>query len=537
LNGTGAASAMTMLPRDMLARCARNLPQKIAYCCGDDQRTWQQMHERSNALASALQALGVRKGDTVSILGKESLAIYEHFFACMKIGAIRVGVNWRYANPEILHVLRDSSTKLLLVESGCLDLKPLREDIEALGIRLIGYGGNHDLSLDYETLLSGVASPSPLLPQLTEDDDLLISYTSGTTGNSKGVLLSHGAVANSIVQSLISRGYAPDDVWYMPAQSAWIVVVMGMFGLGNGMTHVISKGVFDAARFLRDVEKWRVTTAVLPPVMFSRVIEEYKSGSYDVSSIRVLSFGSAPSSPKLIRDAHATFGCELHQAYGMTENAGCWATCLTPADYHYALAHEPALLASVGRVGIMCEVSIRDGGGKPVPAGVAGEVWLKSATLMKGYMNLPEQTAEVLRDGWLSSNDIGRIDERGYLYLLDRKKFMIITGGVNVFPAAVEAAVIEHPAVEEVAVLGIPCAEWGEAVVAVVKRKAGIKPPDIEELSSFCQQRLSKVESPKHFLFMDELPRTSTGKLQKHMLREWLLANTHLLPWEIEDQR
>ena len=157
-----------MLPRDMLARCASNFPQKIAYYCGDDKRTWRQMHERSNALASALQELGVRKGDAVSILGKESIEIYEHFFACMKIGAIRVGVNWRYAMPEVLHVLRDSSTKLLLVQADCMDMMAsLRRDIEALGVRLIGYGGKHDLPLDYETLLGKVASASPVLPPLS----------------------------------------------------------------------------------------------------------------------------------------------------------------------------------------------------------------------------------------------------------------------------------------------------------------------------------------------------------------------------------
>ncbi|MFH1869471.1 MAG: AMP-binding protein [Pseudomonadota bacterium] len=524
-----------MLPRDMLARCAGNYPQKVAYYCGDDQRTWRQMHERSNALASALQELGVRKGDVVSILGNESIDIYEHYFACMKIGAIRVGVNWRFAMSEILHVLRDSSTKVLFVQTNCIDMEPLWRDIEALGIRLIGYGGKHDLPLDYETLLSEVASASPTLPPLSEDDDLFISYTSGTTGHSKGAMLTHGAVAKSIFQSVINGGFSPGDIWYMPTQSAWITVVMGTFGLGNGMSQVISKGGFDPAQFLRDVSKLRVTTAVLPPVMLSRVIQEYKSGTYDFSSMRVLTFGSSPAAPKLIRDAYATFGCELNQPYAMTENAGCWVTCFPPADYRHALEHEPALLASVGRVGVMCEISIRDRDGKPVPVDVEGEVWIKSETIMKGYVNLPEQTAETLHDGWLSTNDIGRMDERGYLYLMDRKKFMIITGGVNVFPAAVEAVVIEHPAVDEVAVVGVPSPEWGEAVVGIVKLKDGITPPVVQELISFCQQRLGKVQSPKHFLFIDELPRTSTGKVQKHRVREWVFANVDLLPWKMDD--
>jgi len=520
----------------MIAGCAGHFPHKLAFCCGEDSRTWQQIDRRSDALASALQALGVKKGDTVSILGKESLEVYEHFFACMKIGAIRVGVNWRYSLPEILHVLRDSATKVLLLRADCAQLAPPREELAALGIKLVGYGAGHASSLDYETLLAKHVAEPPALPALTRDDDLLISYTSGTTGGSKGALISHGAVADSILQTVINRGFAPDDVWFMPAQSAWIVVIMAIYGLGNGMTNVISHDVFDAAQFLRDVARWRVTTAVLPPVMLSRVIQEYRRGGYDISSLRVISLGSSPSTPKLIRDAYETLGCELQQSYAMTENAGCWHVCLTSADYRHALAHAPELLKAAGRVGVLSELSIRDEAGKPLAVGSVGEVWIKSTTLMKAYVNLPAETAEALRDGWLRTNDIGRLDENGYLFLLDRKKFMIITGGVNVFPSAVEAVIIEHPSIEEVAVLGVPSDEWGEAVLAVAKLKKGAKALDNAELLAFCRQRLAKVECPKHCIFVDELPRTSTGKLQKHVLRDWLLANPDLLPWSVEEQ-
>jgi acyl-CoA synthetase (AMP-forming)/AMP-acid ligase II len=518
----------------MLARCAGNYPGKIAYYCGEDQRTWRQMHERSAALARAMQDLGMRKGDTVSILGRESLEIYEHFFACMKFGMVRVGVNWRYAPSEVMHVLRDSSTRLLLVQADCIDMLPPRADLQALGIKLIGYGGPHELPLDYETLLAGVASSAtatPNLPPLSAEDVLLISYTSGTTGNPKGAMLTHGAAGNSIIQSLINTGFSPDDVWYMPAPSAWVPVIMGVFGLGNAMSTVIPRGAFEAAQFLCDVARLRVTFVNLVPTMLHRILHEYKSGSYDFSSMRVLTYGSSPAPAKLVREVHATFGCEIKQVYAMTENTGCWITCFQFSDLRHALEHEPDLLASAGRVGVMCEISIRDAEGKSVKAGAQGEVWIKSGTIMKGYRNLPEQTAEVLRDGWLCTNDIGRVDDRGYLFLTDRKRFIIITGGVNVFPAGVESVAIEHPALEEVAVVGAPHPEWGEAVIAVAKLKPGVKVPEVRDLVSFCQQRLSKAESPKYFLFTDELPRTSTGKLQKHRVKEWVLAHAHLLPW------
>ena len=520
-----------MLPRDLIQRCADSFPEKAAYHCGGDTRTWRQMHQRSGALAAALQALGLRQGDTVSIFGRESIEIYEHFFACMKSGAVRVGVNWRYAPPEVLHVLRDSATRVLFVQAACTGLLPPRAEVEALGIRLIGYGGRHDLALDYETLLSAAASSNPVLPPLSEDDVLLISYTSGTTGNPKGAMLTHGGAAASIIQSLINAGFSPDDVWYMPAPSAWVPVIMGVFGLGNGMSGVIPEGAFDAAQFLRDIGRFRVSFVNLVPTMLQRILQECRSGNYDLSSMRVLTYGSSPAAPGLIHAVHALFGCEVKQVYAMTENTGCWITCFQYSDYRHAVAQEPALLASAGRAGVLCEISIRDGEGNRVGAGVPGEVWIRSGTLMKGYRNLPAQTAEVLRDGWLCTNDIGHLDHRGYLFLTDRKKFMIITGGVNVFPSAVESVAIDHPAIEEVAVIGAPHPEWGEAVIGVVRLKPGAKPPDVRELISFCRQRLSKAESPKHFLFRDELPRTSTGKLQKHLVRQWVLANAHLLPW------
>ncbi|MCC6474801.1 MAG: AMP-binding protein [Burkholderiales bacterium] len=524
-----------MLPRDMLARCAGHFPDKPAYHCGERTRSWREMHARSSAFACALQSLGVHPGETVSVLGRESLEIYEHFFACMKAGAVRVGINWRYTPAEVLHVLRDSATRMLLVHSACLELLPPRAELEALGIRLIGYGGAHGLALDYESLLAQAGAATPDLPPISGDDVLLVSYTSGTTGHPKGAMLTHAGVAASILRSLINAGFSPDDVWYMPLSAAWVPVVMGVFGLGNGMTTVIADGAFDAAAFLRDIGRLRVSFVNVVSAMLQRIVQEGRSGRYDLSSMRVLTYGSSPAPAPLIREAWEMFGCEVKQPYAMTENAGCWITCLQHSDVLRAFQSEPGLLGSAGRVGVMCEISIRDGEGHAVAAGSAGEVWIRSATVMKGYRNLPGPTAEALRDGWLCTNDIGRLDERGYLYLTDRKKFMIISGGVNVFPAAVEAVAIEHPALEEVAVVGAPHPQWGEAVVAVATLRHGAPRPEASELLAFCRERLGKTVAPKHFLFRDELPRPSTGKLQKHLIRDWVRDNAHLLPWNRSD--
>lgn len=521
-----------MLPRDMIRRCARNLPNKAAYRCGERSATWRRMDERSDRFGAALQQLGHRPGQTVAILTLETIEVYEHFFACMKIGAPRVGLNTQYPWPEMIHVIKDSETRFLLVQGRCRHLLKGHEDELAwLGITLIGYGAEHGLAHDYETLLAAADKP-PAWPALTGDDLLLISYTSGTTGYPKGVMLTQDGGANCIIHSLISFGFGPDDVWYVPASSAWVVVMMSVFGLGNGMTTAIPDGAFQIQTWLGEVGRFRVTVGLLVPTMLQRAVAEVQANpGHDLSSLRLMMYGSSPATPKLIRDAKATFRVALMQTYAMTEATGGWISYLTDEDHQIALRDEPGLLKSVGRIGIHYDCSIRDDAGRPVPVGQSGEIWLRGNTLMKGYRNLPGPTAEAMVDGWLRTNDIGRLDERGYLYLMDRQKFMIITGAVNVFPTSVEAVLVEHPAVEEVAVVGVPHPEWGEAVVAVVVCRAGHAQASAADLIAFCDGRLSRPETPKHVVFVDALPKTSNAKVKKNDLKQRLSREAGLVPW------
>ena len=525
-----------MLARDLVKRCARNYPTKTAYLCGERSRSWREMDQRSDRFGVALQQLGHRAGEAVAILTQESIEVYEHFFACMKIAAPRVGLNTGYVWPEMLHVLKDSEVKFLLLDTRCRHLVAERlDELKALGITLIGYGAGHGLERDYESLLA-TADGEPHWPALAPDDILFVSYTSGTTGVPKGVMLTQEGGVNCILHSLISFGFGPDDVWYMPAASAWVVVILNAFGLGNGMTTVIPDGGYQLQAYLRDIERFRVTVGLLVPTMLQRAIVEIQTNPvYDLSSLRMVVYGSSPATPKLIRDARATLkGIKLLQAYAMTEATGGWISYLTDADHEHALREEIELLKSVGRIGIHYDCSIRDESGQPVPIGQSGEIWLRGNTLMKGYRNLPEATAEAMPDGWLRTNDIGRLDERGYLYLLDRQKFLIITGAVNVFPTTVEAILVEHPAVEEVAVVGVPHPEWGEAVVAVVVRKPSHRDVTVQELIDFCHGKLSRPETPKHVVFVDELPKTSNAKLKKGELKKWLSGGAVPLPWQLE---
>ncbi len=525
----------TLFPRELLRRCALNYPNKRAYVCGARAATWDDMHRRSDRFARALQDLGCRKGDTVSILSQETIEVYEHLFACAKIGAVRVGVNTLYAWPEMQHVLRDSGTKILLVDARCQAIVDEHlAELQALGIRLIGFNGPHRYPLDYETLLAQ-APGAPELPPLQDDDLLLYSYTSGTTGFPKGVMIKQVGVSNVILHCLASFGFSPDDVWYMPAASAWAVVIMNLFGLGNGMTTVIPDGGFHIVSYLKDIEKFRVTTSLIVPTMIQRALVEKQNHPYDLSSLRCLMYGSSPATPKLIRETREQLGVAMMQTYGQTETSGGWLTVLTETDHQLALSTEPGLLRSVGRVGLHYECSIRDEAGQALPPHTKGEIWLRGESVMAGYLNLPEATAEALPgDGWLRTNDIGMMDERGYLFLLDRQKFMIITGAVNVFPTTVEAVVSEHPGIQEVAVVGVPHPEWGEAVVAVAVRRAGHADLNASDVIRFCDGKLSRPETPKHVVFVPELLKTVNGKLRKNEIRAWLTdPQTGEIPWDM----
>jgi acyl-CoA synthetase (AMP-forming)/AMP-acid ligase II len=525
----------TLFVRDMVSRCARNYPNKPAYVCGDRKATWLDMDTRSDRFAKVLQDLGCGKGDTVSVLSQETIEVYEHLFACAKVGATRVGVNALYAWPEMHHVLKDSGTKVLLVDARCQALIDAhRVDIDALGIRLIGFNGSHRYPLDYETLIAQVQGEATW-PALDDQDLLLVSYTSGTTGYPKGVMITQVGVSNVILHCLASFGFSPDDTWYMPAASAWAVVIMNLFGLGNGMTTVVPDGVFQIRAYLKDVERFKVTTSLIVPTMIQRVLVEIENDRYDLSSMRCLMYGSSPATPKLIRETREKLGVAMMQTYGQTETSGGWLTVLTEEDHRLALSTEPGLLKSVGRVGLHYECSVRDDAGQPLPPNTRGEIWLRGESVMKGYLNLPEATAEALPgDGWLRTNDIGMVDERGYVYLLDRQKFMIITGAVNVFPTTVEAVLAEHPGVAEVAVVGVPHPEWGEAVVAVVVPRAGANGLTPEAVIGFCDGRLSRPETPKHVVFVTELLKTVNGKLRKNEIKAWVVdPDAQRVPWAL----
>jgi acyl-CoA synthetase (AMP-forming)/AMP-acid ligase II len=520
--------------RDQLRRCAKHTPDKVAFYQGDRSITWSAIYDRVRLLSGALQSLGIGPGDRVALLSRECIEVYEHFFACMMLGAVRVGVNWRYSGREMLHVIRNSGVSHCIVASDCLEsMNAIEDQVRATGCKLIGLGAGHKYDQDYEAMIAADYAFAP--PDFDENTALLHTYTSGVTAEPKGVVLSHKSIRLEIALAPGYFGITANDVYLMPVQSAWVAIVGGAFGLYNTCTTVIADGSFEIDAYMRDMERRRCTIALMAPAMFPWVVQKAKTGKYDLSALRRVVYGSAPSTPTAIREVSGTLGVEMLQLYGMSEVVA-WACFLQPDDHKRGLAGEEHILRASGRFATYIDYKVCDDDGNTVPTGEMGVIHLKGETVMMGYLNLPEETAEVLdADGWLKTNDIGRVDENGYVYVLDRRKFLINTGGVNVFPASVEAVISEYEHVLESAVVGMPHPDWGEAVVAAIVPRPGIQmaPDDLKrEVMEHCARNLSKLECPKHVEIMTQLPRTITAKLHKRALQDFLREKA-TLPWKL----
>lgn len=503
-----------MLIRDYLESNARCWPDRLAYVSRSGRFTWGATADRVQRLAAALQGLGVKKGDVVASLTLDAQEVVETWFACCTIGAVRTGINFRYAPREMAHIMNDASVTVLFVQDECEALfRAIDEPLPSL--RAVVGVGDHGFDLDYDELLRTHDDP-PARVDLDDDDAVALSYTTGSTGLPKGALWSQGAVVAALLQTMFQAGMRRDDVWLHCLPAAGLPIVGATWNVYNGSRTVLMDK-FSPRAALELIQEEGVTAALWVPTMLSDVLSDPDFDSFDVASLRLIVYGSAPTTPELVRRAIDRFGCELQQWYGATEAAGGFFTMLHHEDHRQALDGRPELLASCGRPTLHVRLAILDDEGAEVPVGEVGELCVRSETVMKGYVNRPDETASALKDDWLHTGDLGRRDADGYVYLVDRKHFMIITGAYNVYPVVVENAIAEHPLVSEVCVVGIPDDRWGEAVCAVVVAAEGLTE---DTLLEFCREQLAKFEVPKRIDFVDVLPRGATGKVLKLEVRD-----------------
>lgn len=494
-------------------------PNGVATIFGDRRRTWREIGERVPRLASALQSLGLRNGAMVATLAMNSDRYVELFYAVPWAGGVFAPLNVRWSVAENVYALTDSKAEILFVDENFIEQAlQLRKELPQIKTLIfMGEGATPEGMLSYEDL---ILRHEPMADANRKDDDLyVIFYTGGTTSHPKGVAMTHkgivfGAVAYLAMLPTIEdlrHLYVPGYFHFAGASPMWYVTMAGG-------THVILPK-FEPVATMQAIQEHQVTNSVLVPTMVNMLMNHPDFSRYDLSSLQTCIYGGSPMPEALIFSAMKLLpNWKFYQIYGMTETGG-FATMLRWRD-HLHKDERAKRLRSAGQPAPGAEVRVVLPDGSVAPAGELGEITIRSDILMSGYLNNPEGTAAVLKDGWMYTGDAGYFDADGYLYVADRVKDMVVTGGENVYSIEVERALFMHPAVREAAVIGIPSEQWGESVHAVVVLKAGCS-ATAEELIAHCRTLIGGYKVPRSLEFrIDPLPTTPVGKVRKNVLRD-----------------
>ncbi|MCA8297953.1 long-chain-fatty-acid--CoA ligase [Burkholderia sp. AU30198] len=501
-----------------LHRAVQQKPNAIATVFGERRRTFAELGERVSRLASALQTLGLDAGGRVAMLALNSDRYLEYYLAVLWAGGVVNPVNIRWSPAEIAYSLDDCDTAILLVDDAFAPMVPeLRSRSTALrAVVHAGEGATPDGMLSYEALL---AAAPPVPDAMRSGEDLAgILYTGGTTGVPKGVMLSHRNLFSNALDMLAEGVIAEDGVGLHAAPMFHVADVTLMLALLlRGGRHVFLPA-FEPATALSVIEKERVTDTLLVPTMIQMLVDHPAMKTHDASSLRLVQYGASPISEAVLNRAFdALPGAAFMQLYGMTEMSPVIA--VLPPACHTAEGRQSGKLRAAGRSTFFAEIRVVDADGVEVPRGTPGEVVARGAGVMQGYWNKPAETAAAIRDGWMHTGDGGYLDEDGFLFIVDRLKDMIVTGGENVYSVEVENAIAKHPAVAMCAVIGIPDEKWGETVHAAIVLKPGADVTG-DDIKSHCKTLIAGYKCPRSVEFRDGLPLSGAGKLLKYVLRE-----------------
>ena len=503
----------------MLCRNAALYPNRTALEFEGQTVTHQALLQQAARIAHAYAQAGVQRGDRVAILSRNTIEMVLAWSACELSGRIAVPLNHRLATPELALIARDCTPKLLLVDAEFVDVGQAMVEQVQHEMPLWVMGGAADQLPSLTQLSQGAADtlPEPPLPQ----DTACIIYTSGSTGRPKGVMLSHQGMVESGRVLAAPAVVRPDSHQ---------LVIMPLFHVGaaaHRMAYVVHGGTmvlqrkFDAAQVLAELSTGRITDIHLAPTMLRSLLDEMGDRPITFERLECVKYASSPIPEDTLARAIKVFGPKLIQFYALTES-GAIATVL------HRFVHAEAAqgigvhrLRSAGQPHLGCQMQIRDRAGQVCPVGVEGEIWLRSAAMMTGYWNNPELTRENLVDGWLRTGDVARFDEEHFLFIMDRMKDMVVSGGENIYSSEVERTLESHPDVLESAVIGIPDPHWGEAVHAFVVLRPGAAHPGEQGLIEYCKQRLASYKKPKSIEFLDALPRLQhVQKIDKPTLRK-----------------
>ena len=510
---------MTVVPDircvpDIARVWAGNAPNKAALMDADRVVTYAQLNDKSNRIANTMTAAGIRAGSHIGFLGKNSAAFFEVWVGANKAGCALAPLNWRSAAAELVEVVDDAKMPLIFAGREFAELAERVRGSATISVQVIGEDELTQWSSGADGADPGIA--------LNDGATTLLGYTSGTTAAPKGVPISHGAVMNWFRAAATepSVNWNSDDVGMM---------VMPNFHLGGTLVslpalyHGASLAIlpaFDPAAFVAAVAAHRPTVTCLVPTAMQMLLDHKPEQPADFSSLRRMLYAGSPIGQHTLQQALEVFGCDFVQFYGTTETF--IITLLRPEQHRL---DNPDLLRSCGQPMPGVELRIVDPNGGDVAAGVAGEVLVRSPWMFSGYWNKPDATANAIVDGWYHTGDAGIRDKDGNLFLVDRLKDMIVSGGENIYSAEVERALAAHPSVQSVAVVGAPDQKWGERVVAFVVPYPD-RPVDVSELMSHCRGLIAGYKVPKEIHVMDALPQTASGKVQKTALRQQLQGIT-----------